>query len=198
MRPIDARWELKQGGYLNPQWRLRLTIPPWLPEKEVLRAYRRMQGQILGGVRLPKTSTPLEVAHFVRKRARLDGYKNRSWESLRKQWNEERPDVPFKTYSNFRTYFARGDKAVMELNFGWPRPGEKDPSEELFDVLKEALRGHRQLGQMTAWEVLTKVSAEEVARQLVEGGYLIEQPSPQLVETVLRSIDVEEQALGTE
>jgi len=62
VRPIGARWEQKGGGYLKPQWRVRLTIPPWLSEMEVLRAYRLMRGQLPRGTGLPKTTTPLEGA----------------------------------------------------------------------------------------------------------------------------------------
>ena len=59
VHPIDARWEQKGGGCLKPQWRVRLTIPPWLSEKEVLQAYRLMRGQLPRGTGLPKTPLPL-------------------------------------------------------------------------------------------------------------------------------------------
>lgn len=123
VRPINARWETKTGKYLNPQWRIRLTIPPWLPEKEVLKAYRQMRGQVLEGTKLPKTTTPLEVARFVREQDRLNGYKRRSWKSLHEQWKEEHPGATLPTYNNFCTYFRRGDKAIKKLNFSWPTPG---------------------------------------------------------------------------
>jgi hypothetical protein len=74
VRPIEARWETKQGTYSSPQWRVRLTIPPWLPEKEVLRAYRLLRRQIPGGKKLPKTPTTLEVFRFVSEQERLNGY----------------------------------------------------------------------------------------------------------------------------
>ncbi len=125
--PIDARWKPKSGiRGQNPQWRIQLTIPPWLSEKEVLRAYRRMRRQIPKGAQLPKTTTPLEVAHFVWERERMNGYKRPPWRVLLEQWNEEHPGARFETYNNFSTYFARGAKAVKELNFSWPRPNEGD------------------------------------------------------------------------
>ncbi len=199
VRPIDARWKTKGGAsYLNPQWRIRLTIPPWLPEKEVLQAYRRMWGMILEGTGLPKTSTPLEVARFVWERERLNGYERPPWTTLFEQWNEEYPGARFETYNNFRTYFTRGDKRVKELNFSWPQPDEKSLLEETFDALKKALDEHPRLKEMSAWDVLTNVPAEEVARLLVQGGYLEEEPSSPLVEEALRGIDVEEQALASE
>jgi len=130
VHPIDARWEQKGGGCLKPQWRVRLTIPPWLSEKEVLQAYRLMRGQLPRGTGLPKTTTPLEVARFVWERERLNGYRRPFWSALLEQWNEEHPGARFKTYNNFRTYFMRGDKAVKGLNFSWPLPDEEDPPDE--------------------------------------------------------------------
>jgi hypothetical protein len=125
VQPVEARWERKQGTHLNPQWRIQLTIPPWLPESEVLGAYRQMRRQISGAKNLPKKTTPLEVARFVWKREREEGYKKRSWAERREQWGDEHPGNKFKTYNHFRTYFMRGAEAVKRLNFSWPRPSGK-------------------------------------------------------------------------
>ncbi len=126
VHPIDARWELKSGiRYQNPQWRIQLTIPPWLSEKEILQAYRQIRRQIPGEGKLPKKPTTLEVARFVWEQERQEGYKRRRWDSLREQWNEEHPGYRFETYNEFRKYFARGAKAVKELNFSWPRPSDE-------------------------------------------------------------------------
>ena len=61
VQPVEARWERKQGTHLNPHWRIRLTIPPWLPESEVLGAYRQMRRQISGAKNLPKKTTPSKL-----------------------------------------------------------------------------------------------------------------------------------------
>jgi hypothetical protein len=128
-------------------------------------------------------------------RERQNGYERPPWSDLRKQWNEKHPGKRFEKYRDFRKYCMRGAKAVINLNFNWPQPDEKDPLDEMFDALKKALHDHPQLREMSAWEVLRKMPAEEVARQLVQGGYLEEEPSPSLVEDMLRSIDAEEQAV---
>jgi hypothetical protein len=124
VRSIDARWEAKHGStHLNPQWRIRLTIPPWLPEEEVLRALRLLRKQMPKGRKLPKTARPLEVARFVWERERLDGYHEPPpWKSWFEQWNELHPGHRFPNYNNFREYFVRGDAAIKELNFSWPEP----------------------------------------------------------------------------
>ena len=107
------------------------TIPPWLPEKEVLRAYRLMRKQIPKGKKLPKNTTTLEVARFVWEQQRRRGYRKRPpWESLREQWNEEHPGHRFETYNDFYKYFSRGAKVVKELNFRWPQPNGKSSSDE--------------------------------------------------------------------
>jgi hypothetical protein len=186
---IDARWVPKMGRRLKPQWRIQLTLPPWLTEKEVLRAYRQMRGQILRSTELPKTTIPLEVASFVWEQERLNGYKRPSWPALLERWKEEHPGARIETYNHFRTYFTRGEKAVKELNFIRLRSDKKTPLGEVSDALYNAL-GHNPR--------LRKMLAEEVARQLVLGGYLDEQPSPQLVKDALRNIDDEERILDTD
>jgi hypothetical protein len=130
VRPIDARWEHKGGGYLNPQLRIRFTIPPWLSEMEVLRAYRLMRGQLPRGTSLPKTPTPLEVARFVWERERQNGYERPPWPKLLEQWNEKHPGKRFENYRDFRKYCMRGAKAMTDLNFGWPQPHDQSFTNE--------------------------------------------------------------------
>jgi hypothetical protein len=122
VRPIDARWEHKHGStHLSPQWRIQLTIPPWLSEEEVVRVLRTLKRQGPKGHQMPKTVKPLEVARFVWERERLDGYREPApWTAWLKQWNDEHPGHRIKTASNFRTYFLRGSAAVTHLNLDWP------------------------------------------------------------------------------
>ena len=130
VRPIEAGWKPKLNKYLNPQWRIHLTIPPWLPEEEVLRAYRLLRGERPKGRKLPKTTRPLEVARFVWEQERLKGYREPSpWSVWYELWNEENPGHRFESYNNFRTYFFRGDAVVKELNFGWPEPRLGEPED---------------------------------------------------------------------
>jgi hypothetical protein len=81
------------------------------------------------GIKLPKETTTLEVARFVWEQERLNGYKKRSWESLREQWNEEHPGHQFNTYNGLYKYFDRGNKAVRKLNFSWPEPRLGEPED---------------------------------------------------------------------
>lgn len=129
VRPIEAKWETKRGStYLNPQWRIQLTIPHWLPEGEALQALRTLKRQRPEGRELPKTVRPLEVARFVWRQEREDGYRKPApWKVWFERWNEEHPGHRFKTYRNFREYFFRGDAAVRELNFVPPKPRAESP-----------------------------------------------------------------------
>ncbi len=122
VRPINARWEQKSGStHLSPQWRIQLTIPPWLPEEEVLRAFRALRRQRPKGRQMPKMAKPLEVARFVWERERIDGYREPApWTEWLRRWNDKHPGHRIETASNFRTYFFRGDAAVKHLNFDWP------------------------------------------------------------------------------
>lgn len=122
VRPLEARWETKQGSiHLNPQWRIRLTIPPWLPEEEVLRAFRSLRRQRPAGHQLPSEDRTLEVARFVFERERVEGDRGRAtWTKWWRQWNEKHPGHAFNTPNSFRMAFLRGYAAVTHLNFDWP------------------------------------------------------------------------------
>jgi hypothetical protein len=126
VHPIEARWETKHGSsHLNPQWRTLLTAPPWLPEAEALLAFRLLRRDRPRGLKLPKEARTLEVARFVWERERLDGYREPPpWKAWFERWNEENPGHRFKSPSNFRTTFLRGDAAVKGLNFGPPEPAD--------------------------------------------------------------------------
>ena len=63
-----------------------------------------------------------------------------------------------------------------------PSKGEPGP-EEILDALREAIFVDPRL---------TEMPAEEVARQLVLGGHLQEEPSPVLVADMLDALDAEE------
>ncbi|WP_273888842.1 hypothetical protein [Rubrobacter naiadicus] len=127
VRPIEATWEGKHGvSQLNPQWRIRLTIPHWLPEEEVLRALRLLREERPEGRELPKTERPLEVARFVWQRERADGRRKRPpWKAWFEIWNKEHPGHRFNTPDAFRMAFLRGSAAVKELNFAPPQPGSR-------------------------------------------------------------------------
>lgn len=121
VRPLDARWEQKRGKHLPPQWRVRLTTPPWLPPDEVLRAYVLMRQRMFEGrIRVPDQNT-LEAARFVWEQERQNGYERPSWPELFKRWNAAYPEAAYKSYNNFRTVCMRGIKAVLRLNLTSPR-----------------------------------------------------------------------------
>jgi hypothetical protein len=94
----------------------------------------RLRGERTEGGKFPKTAKPLEVARFVRERARLEGYREPPpWKAWFERWNEEHPGHSFESYSHFRTYFFRGDAAVKQLNFASPkvRSGNPEPTDRL-------------------------------------------------------------------
>jgi hypothetical protein len=138
VRPIEARWEMKLAVIsLLPQWRIQLTIPPWLPEEEVLRAFRSLRRERPAGHQMPKTAKPLEVARFVWKRKRVEYREPVPWTAWLEQWNEEHPGHRFSSASNLRTYFLRGVAAVKHLNFD-------PPNFELPRGSSDANRHHRE------------------------------------------------------
>ena len=63
-----------------------------------------------------------------------------------------------------------------------PAKGEPGP-EEILDALREAIFDNPRL---------TEMPAEEVARQLILGGHLQQEPSPALVADMLDALETEE------
>lgn len=69
-------------------------------------------------------------------------------------------------------------------------PPEGEPgAEEILDALREAVRRDPQI---------RSESAEEVARQLVLGGHLEEEPDPTLVAEMLGALEAEQQNFDPE
>ena len=63
-------------------------------------------------------------------------------------------------------------------------PAKDEPSpDEILEALREAIFDNPRL---------TEMPGEEVARQLVLGGYLQEEPSPALVADILNALEAEE------
>lgn len=69
------------------------------------------------------------------------------------------------------------------MSSGYIPPKREPGPEEILDALREAIFDDPQL---------TEMSAEEVARQLVLGGHLQEEPSPVLVADMLQALEAEE------
>ena len=122
VQSLYGEWEGKVGGHVSAQYRVQLTVAPWMPPEEVSHAYRFFRERLTKGRELPKTTRPLEVAGFVWRQERLNGYREpRPWRAWCEQWNAESPeDDRFEDYRHFRTYFLRGDAAVKGLNLNWP------------------------------------------------------------------------------
>ena len=113
-RPIDARLKLEENKYLGSQRRIELNISPWVSAKEVTRAYKRMQKQVLEGRNRQPEPKTLEVACFVWEEERRHEYNRPSWRVLCDRWNKEHPKDRFEDYRHFRTYFTRGAEAVKQ------------------------------------------------------------------------------------
>jgi hypothetical protein len=112
LRPIRTRGRGKFPNQHRPfQYEVTLTVLPWVPAKEVERAYRNLQKQLLEessretGVRI------LDVVQFCWAQFR----KTRStapWRVYFERWNQTHPDNKFANWRNFREYFLRGTTAA--------------------------------------------------------------------------------------
>lgn len=112
---LDARLYSKGGRLSNECWRINLDIFPWTAVEDVALAYKRMQQRVIEGRnRLPGSKT-FEVAHFVWKQDRLNGYERLPWPDLCNRWNAGHPRLKFEKWRSFRASAERGESAVREL-----------------------------------------------------------------------------------
>ena len=72
------------------------------------------------------------------------------------------------------------------MSSGYIPPKDEPEPEEILDALREAIFDTPRL---------TEMPAEEVARQLILGGYLQKEPSPALVADMLDALEAEEGGL---
>ena len=70
------------------------------------------------------------------------------------------------------------------MSSGYIPPKDEPEPEEILDALREAIFDNPRL---------TEMPAEGVARQLILGGYLQEEPSPALVADMLDALEADEE-----
>jgi hypothetical protein len=75
------------------------------------------------------------------------------------------------------------------VSSGYIPPKDEPGPEEILGALRQAISDNPRLSEMPA---------EEVARQLVLGGYVQEEPSPALVADMLDALDAEEGGFDTD
>jgi hypothetical protein len=133
LRPVRMRAHGKRpvGHYVPLQYDVTLSVLPWVPAKEVTRAYRTAQKQLLeetpreSGVRI------LEVVQFWWEQFRTRGPMP-SWRAWFELWNQTYPDKRFNKWRNFRVYFYRGTKEAQPQYKRFPQPAL--PSEHEHDM----------------------------------------------------------------
>ena len=162
VRPLEVR------GYITPPrhmaigripWeyhpqtaRITITADAWLNAKEVTRAFRDVQRQILDGSdaagRTPERT--LQVVRFVSQRMRERGeevWGEVDWGTYWRAWNETcRKDWRYQSERNFKQTYERFLEGVVYRAYEWPnyRPPEKTPYQAYHnDWLKNRKSTHR-------------------------------------------------------
>jgi hypothetical protein len=112
LRTIRVRGRGKLPNEHRPfQHEVTLTVLPWVPAKEVERAYRNIQKQLLEestretGVRILEV-VQLCWAQFRKTRVTAP------WRVYFEGWNQTYPNKKFPNWRNFREYYLRGTKAA--------------------------------------------------------------------------------------
>jgi hypothetical protein len=109
---IRARGKLSVEYYVPFQYDVTFSVPPWVPAKEVERAYRSAQRQLLDETPRETDTRILEVVQFWWEQFRARGPMP-SWPAWFELWNQTHPDKKFKNWRNFREYFFRGTKKAQ-------------------------------------------------------------------------------------
>jgi hypothetical protein len=146
LRPITIRGRGKlpaADGVVPFQHSVALSVLPWVPAKELERAYRTVQEQLLEEKPRETGLRIMEVAQFCWEQHRRTGPMP-SWRTYFERWNRTFPEKRFKKWRNFREYFLRGAKAAIP-NYKLPElkasAGKKEMHTTQEHLLK-TLEGH--------------------------------------------------------
>jgi hypothetical protein len=82
-----------------------LTIQPWVNAEEVVRIYRDIQRQVLGGDNRRLHDRTLDAVRFVTQQIREHG--EESWSRRLSRWNRERPKWRYASFRGLRQVFER-------------------------------------------------------------------------------------------
>jgi hypothetical protein len=123
LRPvrIRARGKSPVPYHIPLQYDVTLFVLPWVPAKEVERAYRSAQKQLLKGTPRETGLRILEVVQFGWELFRTRGPMP-SWRAWFELWNQAYPDKKFETWRNFRQYFLRGVREAQPQYIRFPQP----------------------------------------------------------------------------
>jgi hypothetical protein len=152
LRPvrIRARGKLPVAHYVPFQYDVTFSVLPWVSAKEVERAYRNVQQQLLEET-TPRETGPriLEVVQFWWEQFRTRGPMP-SWPAWFELWNQTHPDKKFKKWRNFREYFFRGTKAAQPHYKRFPQAKlsaqEQQEMHAAEDYTIKAVQGYRKIG----------------------------------------------------
>jgi len=150
LRPvrIRARGKSPVPYHIPLQYDVTLSVLPWVPAKEVERAYRSAQKQLLKGTPRESGLRILEVVQFGWELFRTRGPMP-SWRAWFELWNQAYPDKKFETWRNFRQYFLRGVREAQPHYIRFPQPKLSAEEQEMraaeeYEI--EAVQSYRRIG----------------------------------------------------
>jgi len=91
--------------------RLVMEVDLWMPAAAVLRAYRRVQREVLPGHNRPVSSRSVALVNFVMK------HRPATWPRLLERWNTEHPGSEYSNYRSFRYAFDRASRSLLHPTY---------------------------------------------------------------------------------
>jgi hypothetical protein len=120
--PAPVYLSVAFGGGKAQIW---IGAEPWVGAKEVAAAYRAAQQHLSGGVKHRIPAHHLELFQFVRRHTRQDGSRPK-WEELRKLWNEEHPERPYKGRSGLFQAYKEASEGLANPAYNPPQWKRRD------------------------------------------------------------------------
>jgi hypothetical protein len=87
--------------------KLVMEVDLWMPASAVLRAYRRVQRQVLPGHNRPVSRRSLDLVNFVMQ------HRPGTWQEHLDDWNTEHPTATYSDYRRFRYAFIRARQSLL-------------------------------------------------------------------------------------
>jgi hypothetical protein len=151
LRPVRVRARGKHPVeyYVPFQYDVTFSILPWVPVKEIERAYRKVQEQLLEETPRETDTRILDVVQFWWEQFRARGPMP-SWPAWFELWNQTHPDKRFTKWRYFREYFFRGTKKAQSHYKRFPQPTSSARYQEEMSAAEEyaikAVQGYRKIG----------------------------------------------------
>jgi hypothetical protein len=88
-----------------------MEVDLWMPASQVLRAYRRVQREVLPGHNRPISRRSIDLVNFVSR------HRPATWRQMLELWNNEHRGAQYSDYRQMRTAFERARVSLLSPRY---------------------------------------------------------------------------------